>query len=188
MDAPPRSNTGLPHRLLGCVTLGLAAVLAPACHSPLGGEDVDLTVSAQALPGVGAGLSLSQRVLDRGAKRIDFELGFERQELADEGPSGDDWTRIWAGLRCAPLFAADERQHHLEWRGGVTWLRSDGEPSVLRDPGDYGGAYLGAAWIWELGPSVGTGPDVTVLFVDAEGDNSGSALVGELAWRWVWHL
>src|SRR6185503_14606777 len=129
-----------------------------------------LTISAQGLPGAGASAALAQRLLDHGDRRLDFELGLERQTLSDEGPDGDDWTRIWAGVRSA----AKEPRAHLQGRAGVTWLRTEAETSELEAPGDYGGGYVGAGWSFELGPALATGPDLTLLFVDAEGDRGGS--------------
>ncbi len=165
------------------IALALLALL-PGCRSPLGGRELDLAVSGQALPGLGAGVAVAQKLVERGPRRFDFELGLEHQRLADEGPDGDDWTRIFAGLRCA----AKDPGAQLHGRLGVTWLRSEGETSALPDPGDYGGAYLGAGWSWDLTPALSTGPDLTFLWVDSEGNRSGSGGVTELAWRWTWHL
>jgi len=166
------------------VAPALAAALLAGCASPLGGRELDLALSAQAFPGAGAGLALAQRMVDHGDRRIDFELGVERQELPDEGPKGDDWTRVFAGLRCA----ASEPRSHLQGRAGVTWLRTEAEGGGLEEAGDYGGAYAGAGWSFELAPALATGPDLTVMFLDSEGDSSGSGMVAELAWRWTWHL
>lgn len=166
------------------LALAVAAALGTGCASPLGGRELDLALSAQGLPGAGVGLALAQRMVDAGARRIDFELGVERQELPDEGPQGNDWTRVFAGLRCA----AAEPGSHLQGRAGVTWLRSEAEAGGLEEGGDYGGAYAGAGWSFELGPALATGPDLTLLFLDSEGDASGSGMVAELAWRWTWHL
>ncbi len=163
--------------------MALSALGACGCRS-VAEREFALALSAQALPGAGAGIALTQAVLERGERRIDFELGLERQELADESSAGDDWTRIWAGLSCAGARTSAGLQGHA----GVTWLRSEGQPSVLPDPGDYGGIYLGAGWMFALAPALSMGPDVTLLWVDAEGDRSGSAAVAELAWRWVWQL
>ena len=181
MNSSPPANVRL--RIARGALAPLAA-LALACSSPLGGRELDLSLGAQALPGAGVSAALAQRVLTHGTRRVDFELGLDRQELGDAGPEGDDWTRIWAGVRSA----ASEPSSHLQGRGGVTWLRSEGETSTLSDPGDYGGVYLGAGWSFELAPALATGPDLVVLFVDSEGDKSGSGVVAELAWRWVWHL
>ena len=161
----------------------LLALSACGCRS-ITERELALAFSAQALPGAGAGIALSQLMLERGERRIDFELGLERQKLADEGRAGDDWTRIWAGRSCtsAPTGAG------LAGRAGVTWLRSEGEPSVLPDPGDYGGIYVGAGWAFALAPALTTGPDLNFLWVDSEGDRAGSGGVFELAWRWTWQL
>lgn len=161
----------------------LLVLSAPGCRS-LTERELALALSAQGLPGAGAGVTVSQLVLERGQRRIDFELGLERQELSDEGPQGDDWTRIWSGLRCA----AGEPGSGFEGHAGVTWLRSEGQAGGLDDPGDYGGIYLGAGWVFALAPALGTGPDLTFLYVDSEGDRSGSGAVVELAWRWIWWL
>lgn len=161
---------------------GLLALHVCGCRS-VAQDEFALALSAQALPGAGAGVALSQRMLEDDRRCLDFELGLERQRLADEGPTGDDWTRIWAGLRARSPSCTG-----LQGQGGVTWLRSEGRPSVLPDPGDYGGIYLGAGWVFALTPALGMGPDLTFLWVDAEGDRSGSCGVLELAWRWVWQL
>lgn len=184
MNPALRSNLrGGKAGLRGDVAWTLAPLLAAACHS-VAEREFALALSAQALPAAGAGVALSQLVLERDERRIDFELGLERQELADEGPAGDDWTRIWAGLSCAsaPTGAG------LEAHAGVTWLRSEGEPSVLPDAGDYGGIYVGAGWAFALAQALTTGPAVTFLWVDAEGDRAGSGGVLELAWRWTWQF
>jgi len=168
-------------RLAAALSLALGG---GACASPLGGRDLDLGLSAQTLPGVGAGVSLSQRVARSGPQRIDFEAGVDRQDLADAGPSGDAWTRVWAGLSCAE----DVRETHLVGRAGVNWLRTEGKAGRLEDPGDYGGVYAGLGLLWEVAPALSTGPDLTLMFVDAEGTRSGSGGLATLAWRWVWHL
>lgn len=176
-------NPTPPANVRARIALALLALL-PACRSPLGGRELDLSFTGQAFPGAGAGVALAQKLVEQGDRRFDFELGLERQTLSDEGPDGDDWTRIFAGLRCAAL----EPGTQLQGRLGVTWLRSEGETDALPDPGDYGGGYLGTSYSWELGPALATGPDLTLLWVDSEGDISGSGLVAEFAWRWTWHL
>jgi hypothetical protein len=181
----PRHTANLCIRIARRVPVAAAlACCASGCRSPLGGRELDLAFSAQALPGAGAGLALAQRMLDHGTRRLDFELGLERQELAEAGPDGDDWTRIFAGLRSA----AGEPGSQLQGRAGVTWLRSEGDATGLEAPGDYGGMYLGGGWSFEAAPALAMGPDLTLLFLDSEGDRSGSGVVAELAWRFVWHL
>lgn len=164
-----------------CASIAVLLALS-ACRSATERE-IALALSARGLPGAGVGAELSQRLLAADGHRLDFELGVERQELSDEGPGGDDWTRIWAGLRGAPPAGTGLQVH-----GGLTWLRSEGETSELSDPGDYGGAYLGLGWLLALGPALDTGPDLSFLYVDSEGDRSGSGAVFELAWRLVWRL
>jgi hypothetical protein len=179
------SSANVAARIALAVVLGLAVpCLSISCRSPLGGNELDLALSAQALPGVGLGASLAQRVATRAQRRFDFELGLERQELDDEGVDGDDWTRVFAGLRCAAL----ERRAQLQGRAGVTWLRTDAEAGPLERAGDYGGVYLGTGYAFKLTPALAAGPELTLLWVDAEGDVGGSGLLVELAWRWVWHL
>ena len=186
MKQAPRSNLRgrkadeRPGAALAATVLGLCA---GACRSVTENE-LALALSARGLPGAGVGVELAQGILDPGGRRLDFELGLERQELGDEGPDGDDWTRIWAGLAAASAASGARFRAHA----GVTWLRSEGEPAVLDEPGDYGGLYLGAGGLFPLAPALATGPDLSLLYVDAEGDRGGSGAVLELAWRWVWQL
>jgi hypothetical protein len=177
VDGRPRSN---PRDGNAAV---LVALFACACRS-VTERELALSVAAQALPGAGASAALSQVLVEHGERRLAFELGLERQELDEEGPRGDDWTRVWAGLRSDP---GGERGG-FDGHAGVTWLRSEGPPTGLSEPGDYGGAYLGAGWVFPVAPALATGPDVTLLYVDAEGDRSGSGAVLELAWRLIWWL
>jgi len=163
---------------------GLALALA-ACSSPLGGEDFDLSAAAHALPGLGFGAGFAQRVGELSDLRIDAEITLVHQELSDAGPLGDDWDQILGGLRFSP---AERDSHYFYGRAGVTWLRADGDPEFLDDPGDYGGGYGGVGYEWSLSPSLATGPELTLSYVDGEGHSSGSGLIGEIAWRWVWHL
>src|SRR5262245_34637076 len=165
----------------GAALSAVLALGAGACRSVTGNE-LAVALSARALPGAGAGIALAQGLPAPGGSRLDFELGLERQELADEGPDGDDWTRVWAGLGAGSAASGARLQAHA----GVTWLRSAGDPEVLDAPGDYGGVYLGADWLFPLASAFATGPEVSLLYVDAEGDRSGSGAVLELAWRWVW--
>jgi len=146
-------------------------------------REIALALSARGSPGAGAGAELSQLMLERDGRRIDLELGVERQKLPDEGPSSDDWTRIWGGLRASAATGLGPMAH-----AGVTWLRSEAEAGTLSDPGDYGGLYLGAGWLFALAPALDMGPDLSFLYVDSEGNRSGSGAVFELAWRFVWHL
>ena len=76
----------------------------------------------------------------------------------------------------------------LQGHAGVTWLRSEGHTSFLSDPGDYGGVYAGLGWLFVLAPALAMGPDIDFLYLDSEGDRSGSGGVVELAWRWIWYL
>ena len=164
---------------------GLLLLVLGSCRSPLGGQDIDLHAAAHALPGVGFGGGLAQRIGELRGLRVDAELVLAHQELSDEGPRGDDWDQVWGGFRFSSL-ERDER--YLYGRAGVTWLRVEGDPVFLDDPGDYGGIYGGLGYEWSLGPSAATGPELTLSAVDSEGDESGSGLVAEIAWRWVWHL
>jgi hypothetical protein len=176
VNPAPRSNSRT-----GCAAV--AALLTLGCRS-VTEREVALALSARGLPGAGAGVELSQCMFEGEDGRIDLELGIERQELPDEGPAGDDWTRVWAGLRGAA--SADGSGFQAD--AGVTWLRCEGETSELSDPGDYGGGYLGLGWLFTLTPALDTGPDLSFLYVDAEGDRSGSGGVFEVAWRFVWNL
>jgi len=165
-------------------TLPIAALLG-ACASPLGGEDIDLGVGASALPGLGVTVSASQRMTSTENARIDVEFGWTHQEL-DDHPDGtdEDWEQVQLGL----LWEKDplEAQHWIA-RAGVVWLRAQGDPVYLDDPGDYGGVYLGVGYRWETSPHLSTGPDFSLLLVDGEGRQCGG-VVPQLAWRLVWHL
>lgn len=175
-----------PHRPAPALhgSAALLVALAGACRTSGGPSEVAFTLGAQGLPGAGASATLAQRMRDHGDRRIDLELGLERQELPDEGPQGDDWSRIWLGL----ASAAREPRSHWQARAGVTWLRTEAEAGGLEDPGDYGGGYVGAGYAFQLSPSLSTGPGATLLYVDSEGDRSGSGSVVQLVWTWTWHL
>lgn len=155
-----------------------------ACRSVVEGRDLDLSIGAQGLPGVGLGLAFSQRLVDWRGARIDLEAGLDRQELADESEDGNDFSRIWAGARWRDAEPVDS----WELRLGVNWLRTEGAAGTLDDPGDYGGAYFGGGYRWEVGEALATGPDCTLMLVDSEGTRSGSGALLELAWRLEWHL
>lgn len=162
-----------------------ALFLASACQSPLGGEDIDLALAASGLPGIGASAGLAQRVGSVRGLRLDAEVSWTHQELSDEGPRGDDWDQVFGGLRLGDPSEAELRR---SVRAGITWLRADGDPEFLDDPGDYGGVYLGGGLAWRIARSLSSGPELTFSAVDSEGSKSGSGLTAELAWRLVWHL
>lgn len=186
MNAPARSNPppGVPAKGLSRLArlASLFALLGSACASPLGGEELALSLSGRAGPAAGAGLSLAQRLVERGPRHLDFELGVERQRLDDAGPRGDDWTRAWGGLRLAPSLP----EAHLDGSAGVTWIRSEGSSSAVPVPGDYGGAFLSLGWTWELSSAWLTGPEITAMVVDAEGNRAGTESLLQISWRWVW--
>jgi len=182
---PRRSNSGgrITERRCSASAAALTLLALAGCRSATERE-IGIALSARGLPGAGAGVELSQCMFEGEDRRVDLELGIERQELPDEGPAGDDWTRVWAGLRGSASADGTGFQADL----GVTWLRSEGETSELEDPGDYGGGYLGLGWLFALTPALDMGPDLSWLYVDAEGDRGGSGSVFELAWRFVWRL
>ena len=186
MTRPARSNTvGLceASRTGGGFSLLVLCTLAGACRS-VTERELALSFSARGSPGAGAGVELSQRLLEHAGARYDFELGLERQNLPDEGPRGDAWTRIWAGFGCARSESLSGPTAHA----GVTWLRSEAPTDELEEFGDYGGGYLDVGWLFALGPALATGPDLEALYVDAEGNRGGSGAVVEVAWRLVWWL
>ena len=164
--------------------LVLTLAFAPSCSSPFGGRDIDLGFSARAGPGVGGSIELAQRVGELAGRRVDVELVFAHDELANTSSLGNDYTQVWGGVRFAPL----EPGAHFYGRFGVTWVRTEAETASLDFAGDYGGGYVGAGYLWSLSPSLATGPDVSAAFVDAEGDIGGSAALLQAAWRLVWHL
>jgi hypothetical protein len=160
------------------------ALVAVACRATGPEPEFELALSAQGGPGAGGGLALAQELGRWRARRVDFELGLQRQDLEDFGPRGDAWTQAWAGLRLGPAGTGTG----VHARAGITWLRSEAETSALEDPGDYGGGYLGAGYTWALSRALATGPDLTVAFVDSEGDVSGSGALLQLAWRLAWRF
>ena len=160
-------------------------LLLGACASPLGGEDIDLTVGASALPGYGVTTGIAQRMTTTENARIDLEFDWTRQKVDDDPDGTDDsWQQIQLGL----LWKKDplETRHWIA-RAGVAWLRAQGDPVYLDEPGDYGGVYLGLGYLWETSPHLSTGPDFTLLFVEGEG-SQGGGLIPQIAWRLVWHL
>ena len=169
-------------RLLRCVA---ALTLAGACRSPLGGEDIDLSIAASGLPAFGASAGLAQRIGSVHGLRLDAELAWTHQELPDEGPRGDDWDQVFGGVRLGDPANAELRR---SLRAGITWLRAEGDPQFLDDPGDYGGVYLGGGLTWRIARSLSSGPELTLSALDSEGSKSGSGFTAELAWRLVWHL
>jgi hypothetical protein len=54
---------------------------------------------------------------------------------------------------------------------------------ALDPPGDFGGAHLGLGWSLPLGAHGTTGPELVLLYVDAEGDRGGSGALLEFTWR-----
>lgn len=186
MKSPLRSNPEGPAVRAEPVRRGpwapLLALVASACASPLGGDQLALALSGRVGPEAGVGVSLAQRLLERGDRHLDFELGVERQRLSDAGPRGDDWTRAWGGLRLGPSLS----DGHLDGSAGVTWIRSEGSSSSVPHPGDYGGAFLSVGWLWELSPAWLTGPELSAMVVDSEGTRAGTESLVQIAWRWVW--
>lgn len=158
----------------------VALVALSACRSSAG-EELGLAVFGAASPGWGGGLALAQRLAELEAGDLSFELGGERQALADEGPEGQDLTRAFSGLRLAPRADAAGFQGSL----GVSWVRATGDASALDGPGDYGGGHLGLGWSFPLGARMAGGPELLLLYLDAEGDRGGSSAVLEFTWRLV---
>ena len=163
----------------------LLPLLTGACASSLGGEDIDLGVGASVLPGYGVNVAASQRMASTENTRIDLEFDWTHQEL-DDDPEGtdEDWEQVRLGIRWKkdPL----EKQHWIA-RAGVVWLRSQGDPVYLADPGDYGGVYLGLGYQWETSPHLSTGPGFSLLLVEGEGSH-GAGVVPQFVWQLVWHL
>lgn len=158
-----------------------AGLLAAACTAPPFAEhgDLALELSARGLPGWGAGVGLVQR-MNEGPTRVDVEAGVEFQTLPDEGPRGNDWSRIWGGLRWSPAGAEPPV---LAYRVGLNWARADADPLFLEGVEDYGGFYLGLALDslqlgrWRLGP------DLEVLLVDSEGSRNRWELAAQVAFH-----
>jgi len=156
-----------------------------ACASPLGGEDIDVGVGASGLPGYGVTASIAQRMANTANGRVDFELQWTHQELEDDpdGPD-EDWEQVQLGWR---YKYAPEADRHWVASVGAVWLRAQSDPKFLDAPGDYGGAYLGLGYRWDMGPHLSLGPDVTLLFVEGEG-SLGGGVIPQFALRLVWHL
>ena len=171
-------------RILSLLVLALAA----SCASPLGGEDLELTGRLVAGPGVGASVSLAQNLRAGVPGRLDFEGTLVRQEVDEavdeEGDVGDELTVVRIGLLWRPT---PERAGTWTGRAGLAWLRSTGDAGALRNPGDYGGIYLGLGYEWKLGPHLATGPVWIAHWLDAEGDGN-SGLVHMGGWGFTWRL
>lgn len=161
------------------------AFLFAACASPLGGEDLDLGVGASGLPGYGFVVSAAQRMTSTENFRVDLEIDWTHQEL-DDDPDGTD--EDWEQVRLGFLFERNPAAtRHWTARTGFVWLRAQGDPVYLDDPGDYAGMYLGLGHVWDVSPHLSHGPDFSLLLVDGEGSQSGG-LVPQIAWRLVWHF
>lgn len=153
--------------------------------APLGGEDVEVGVGASALPGYGATVSFSQRMLQVEHARLDLEVEVAFQRLGEDPDATDgDWQQVRMGFlgRTDPAGA-----RHWTARAGMALLRAQGDPVYLDAPGDYGGGYVGVGYLVDVGAHVSTGPDLSLFVVDGEGSNRGG-LVPQVAWRLVWRL
>ena len=157
--------------------LALALGALPACRTA--GHDFELAASARQLPdaGAGFGLALEQRVGSAGGLPLAFELGFEQVPLDEDGPLGDDWRRVFAGV---VLRAADAGPRAAL---GITWVRTDTAVQGLDPFGDYGGGYLALGHSFALARGVLTGPELVGAWLDSEGDRGGSGTFVEFAWR-----
>ena len=137
-----------------------ALALGSACASPLGGRDFELAAGASALPGPGVVVGASQRMAVVDEKEIDVEIDWTHQWLdtgvENQRRRGDDSDQVRLGFRVRWPEAEPDR-----WtaRVGVAWLRAQGDPEFLDLPGDYGGAYLGLGYDFELSEHLLTGPD-----------------------------
>jgi hypothetical protein len=152
-----------------------------ACTTPridTNGE-LALELSARALPGWGAGVGFLQR-MNEGPTRTDIEAGAELQRLPDEGPRGNDWSRVWGGLRWS---RAEPELPAGALRAGLTWMRADADPLFLRGAEDYGGVYLGVALDTLTVGAWSLGPDLEVFVVDSEGSTNRYELAAQVAFH-----
>ena len=162
-----------------------ATVFFVGCASPFGGEDVDVSLGLSTLPGLGATLGLSQRIVTARGVRYDVGVDLTHQELDDPGPDGDDdWRQFRLGFSAG--FFGEQRRGWIA-RAGLTWVRAQGDPGYLDTTGDFGGGYMGLGYRFPLSRFVSFEPDISVLVLDAEGGGD-FGYVPELTWRLVWHL
>ena len=174
--------------MIGRVLCLGACIATAGCASPLGGENLEIGAGVSGLPRVGGLISVSQRMHTAPWGRLDFELDLVHQELkTDESETGhrdDDFDQVRLGLRWR-LEPVEPRT--LVLRLGVAWMRIQGDFKYLDEPADYGGGYLGVGYEFPLGDHAVTGPDFSLLLMDAEGTGD-SGFVPQLAWRILWKL
>ncbi|HED64539.1 MAG TPA: hypothetical protein ENJ09_03185 [Planctomycetes bacterium] len=168
-------------------TVGILA-LAAGCASPLGGRDLELGAGLSAIPGAGASVSFSQRMHSGPSGRIDaiVDLTHQRVDRAvgAHGRVGNGFDQVRAGLRWR---STPDEPETWALRGGIAWLRAEGDPLLLSEPGDYGGGFLGIGYEWSLSPHLVCGPELTLQYFISEG-NGDAGLVPELAWHVLWKL
>lgn len=152
-------------------------------------ENFEITVGLVAGPSLGVGGTISQ-VMYEGKRRWRLEGGLATagldEDLDNTGRAVDEgWDQATLGVR---VEAIDEGTSHWSLRGGVAWVRAQGDPVFLDEPADYGGVYVGGAWQWELSEHVSTGPELTVFGLLPEGSGRTGGLVPQLAWRLIVHF
>lgn len=163
-------------------------VAVASCASPLGGEDLELGAGVTGLPRVGGLVSFSQRMHTADWGRLDLEVDVSHQDLkedeAENGHRDDDFGQVRLGMRWR-LEPVDPRT--LVLRLGIAWMRVQGDFEYLDEPADYGGGFVGIGYEFPLGDHAVTGPDFSLMLMDAEGTGD-TGLVPQFAWRILWKL
>jgi hypothetical protein len=155
----------------------LAALLLVGCRSRIQPEresEIYGGVGVVGLPSVGAQVTAGQYVSKSSPK---YDFAFELRAAVEGGsdsPTQDGgFYQVQAGLRQVTSPGHDRR---WVFRYGLTWMRANGDPQVIDEPGDYLGAYGGVAYEWQVGRRVWVGPEVTLSVVDGEGSRGSEVL------------
>lgn len=147
--------------------------------------------SGSLLPNVGIGIGGGFIVKRAPGVQYAVELQgtyqfLDDEDFADDGnPAAGDWYQIRAGMK---IISTPKFRRHLTGRFGAVWLRAEGEPNILQDPGDYWGIYGGIGFETDLTPQISVGPELQVMLVTRDDEFDVETPIPQLNWHLIYWM
>ena len=161
----------IPRRIRHVSAVVCAVALLPSIAEAQAGPapgDLRIGVAGSFLPNLGFELGM-ERVIRRSSTSIlSAEVRIMNQFLDDKAivddgdPEAGPWYQVRAGLARASSPDEDRR---VTTAFGAVWLRAEGDPNWIQEPGDYAGLYAAVGFVADLTPTISMGPEATLMGV-----------------------